>query len=142
MKGNDFVTLMLRSPLHALLGNTMLITVKGRKTGREISLPVNYHREGDTLWIISTRTRQWWRNIAPGSPVRLHLNGRDIQGTAELVLDNGAVAAQVVAYVRRSPLSARTLGIGFEDGVPNVADIQRVAGQHLFIAVCTQDVAA
>jgi len=142
MKGNDFVTRVLRSPLHALLGHAMLITVRGRKTGREISLPVNYYREGDTLWIISSRSRKWWRNIAPGSPVRLHLHGRDIQGMAELVLDRSAVAAQAAAYVRRSPLSARALGIRLEGGVPNVADIQRVAGQHLFIAVCTRGVAA
>ena len=142
MKGNDFVKLMLRSPLHGLLGNTMLITVKGRKTGREISVPVNYYRDGDTLWIISTRARTWWRNISTGSPVRLRLHGRDIAANGR----TGAVTPapwrqRAAAYVRRFPSSRRGhWGSELEDGVPNDVDIQRVARERLFVAVCTQDV--
>ena len=142
MKGNDFVTLVLRSPLQALLGNTMLMTVRGRKTGRDISLPVNYSQEGDTLWIISSRSRTWWRNIVPGAPVRLHRHGKDVLGTAELVLEANAVAVRAAEFVRRSPLSARALGVRLENGVPNAADIQRIADQHIFISVCTQEAEA
>ena len=142
MKANDFVRLMLRSPLQVFLGNTMLITVKGRKTGRQISLPVSYYQEGDTLWIISTRSRKWWRNVTPGSAVQLRLHGKDSQATAELVLDADAVAARVDAYVRHSPLSSRALGVRVENGVPNGADIQRVARERLFVAVCLQNVTA
>lgn len=139
MKGNDFVSLMLQSPLQVFLGNTMLITVKGRKTGREISLPVNYYREGDTLWIISTRSRKWWRNIRTGSLVQLRLHGKDIPGTAELVLDTDAVAARALAHFRHSPPTSRALGVKVENGVPNAADIQRVARERLFVAVCIQN---
>jgi deazaflavin-dependent oxidoreductase (nitroreductase family) len=140
MKGNDFVRLMLQSPLQVVLGNMMVITVTGRRTGRQISLPVNYYQDGDTLWIISTRSRNWWRNVTPGSQVRLRLHGKDILGTAELVFEAAAVADQVAAHVRHFPLSARALGVRVENGVPNPADIQRVAGERLFVAVCTQQV--
>jgi hypothetical protein len=43
MNGNDFMSWVLRSPLHGMLSNSMmLITVKGHKTGKEYTLPVNY----------------------------------------------------------------------------------------------------
>ena len=58
MNGNSFIAWLLRSPLHGLLsGNTLLITVTGRKTGRPITTPVNYVRDGDRLWVISNRDR-------------------------------------------------------------------------------------
>ena len=63
MNGNDFVKIMLKSPLHGLMGNTMIITVTGRKTGRKIAVPVNYYRDNDALWIITKRSRNWWRNV-------------------------------------------------------------------------------
>ncbi|MFH1186284.1 MAG: nitroreductase/quinone reductase family protein, partial [Chloroflexota bacterium] len=87
MKANDFVKLILRSPLHGLAGNTMLITISGRKSGKPITIPVNYCRNGNTLWVLSTRTRKWWRNITPGSRVQVHLHGRELVGTAEVLLD-------------------------------------------------------
>ena len=80
MNGNDFVKLALRSPLQAMMGDTMLITVTGRKTGRKITLPVGFYREGNTLWIISSRDRTWWRNIGTGAEVDIHLHGRDLGG--------------------------------------------------------------
>ena len=62
MNGNDFVKLMLESPLQVLMGNTMLITLSGRKTGRKISLPVNYYQDLDALWVLTSRSRTWWRS--------------------------------------------------------------------------------
>ena len=142
MRGNDFVRLMLQSPLHIALGNTTLITVTGRRTGRQISLPVNYYQDGDTLWIISTRSRKWWRNITPRAPVRLRLHGKDVAGTAELVLDANTVAARMGACIRHSPLAARALGVRLEHGAPNAEDLKRVAGERLLVAVCTHGVTA
>jgi deazaflavin-dependent oxidoreductase (nitroreductase family) len=71
MTRNDFVTFILRTPLHVFLGNTMLITVTGRKTGQKYSTPVGFYREGDTLWVISSRDRTWWRNVKNGANVSL-----------------------------------------------------------------------
>jgi hypothetical protein len=45
---------ILRSPLHRVLSkSTLLITLSGRKSGKLYTLPVNYVREGDILWITS-----------------------------------------------------------------------------------------
>jgi hypothetical protein len=136
MNGNDFVKFALRSPLHLFMGNTMLITMTGRKTGREISVPVNYFSEGDTLWIISTRTRTWWRNVGTGAEVTLHLHGRDVKGFAEAVLDEKAVAARIGGYVIRLPMSAKPLGVRVENGVANCDDTARLAKERLFVKIC------
>ncbi len=78
---NPIMTFLLRSPLHSLVSNSMmLISVTGRKSGRRVTLPVSYVRENDTLWVISSRNRQWWRNLLGGAPVTLRLAGQDITG--------------------------------------------------------------
>lgn len=135
MKANDFVRLALESPLHIFLGNLMLITVIGRRTGRPITTPVNYYRDGNALWILSKRSRQWWRNIRSSAAVRLHLHGREIPATAELVLDEKSVAAGVGAYVRHLPGSARALGVKSENGVPDARDLEQAAQGRLLVKV-------
>ena len=136
MNGNDFVKFALRSPLHVFMGNTMLITVTGRKTGRRITIPVNYYLVGDELWVLSTRTRTWWRNVATGTEVNLYLHGRDIRGFAEAVLDEKTVASRIGEYVIRLPLSAKSLGVRVENGVANCEDTARLAKERLFVKIC------
>lgn len=138
MKSNDFVVKALQSPLHVLMDNTMLITVTGRKTGRKITLPVNYYRDGTTLWILSSRDRTWWKNLVPGSGVGLHLNGQDCWGFGEAILEETAVASQLVEYVKRLPMAARSIGLRIDDGTPNAEDLARLSKERLFIRVCVQ----
>lgn len=136
MRGNAFVAAVLRSPFHTLMGNTMLITVHGRKTGRPITTPVNYVRSGNTLWVLTNRDRRWWRNVVPGSRVKFHMHGRDFEATAGLVTDASEVAAQLGAYVRAMPAAGRALGIHMVDGVPRPQDCARLAAERMFVKVC------
>ena len=136
MNANDLVAVALRSPLHAIMGNTMLITVTGRKTGRKITLPVNYYSDGDALWILSSRDRSWWRNLRSGGEVGVHLNGRDLIGFGEVILDEKAVAARIVQYVLHIPVSARSIGLRIENGRPNSEDMARLSKEHLFVKIC------
>ncbi len=136
MNGNDFVKFMLRTPLHVFMGNTMLITVTGRKTGRKIATPVNYYYDGDAYWVISTRTRRWWRNVRGGAEVGLHLHGRDLKGFAETILDEKAVAARVGDYLKHIPMAADPLKVRIENGLPNPEDAARLASERLFIKIC------
>ena len=116
MKANDFVILALKSPLHLIMGETMLVTVTGRKTGRKITLPVNYYQEADNLWVLTSRDRTWWRNLRNGGEVDVRLHGRDYTGAGELVLNESAVASRLTQYVRHQPDSARYFGLRVENG--------------------------
>jgi deazaflavin-dependent oxidoreductase (nitroreductase family) len=135
MSGNDFVKFLLRTPLNSFLGNTMLITVTGCRTGRKYSTPVGFYREGDTLWVMSSRDRTWWRNVRKGARVTVLLKGRRVEALAEAELDENAVEQHVREYVRHTPRAAKPLGIRIENGTPNLQDIVRVAKDRLFVKV-------
>src|SRR5512143_318007 len=116
---NPMMSAILRSPLHGMLGDTMLLTVTGRKSGKRYATPVGYYAEGDVLWVMSSRERTWWRNVRGGACVSMHLHGKDVEGFAEVVLDEAAVAGQLADYVRRIPMAARGLGVRVEQGIAN-----------------------
>lgn len=98
--GNNMMTWVLRSPLHGLAGRSLLITVTGRKSGAQYTLPVNYTRAGDVITILSRRERTWWRNLRGGAPVTLRVDGKDVKGHGTVVEDEAEVAAALQAYTR------------------------------------------
>lgn len=85
--GNRAVASLLRSPLHGLLSRRLaLITVTGRRSGREITLPVMYEQDGERLSIpvMWPQRKLWWRNLRDGATVRVRLRGRERTGHASL----------------------------------------------------------
>jgi F420H(2)-dependent quinone reductase len=83
--GNQLVRLLLSSPLHPLVSRRLtLVTVTGRRTGRERTLPVAYKRDGErlTIPVLWPERKLWWRNLREGAPVRLRLRGEDRTGHA------------------------------------------------------------
>ena len=135
MTGNDFVTFFLRTPLRVFMGNTMLITVTGRKTGKKYSTPVGFYREADCLWVMTSRDRTWWRNVKNGASVSLLLKGKTINAFAEAVLEEKAVETYLLDYIKHIPMSAKPLGIRVENKTPNTNDIARVAKDRLFVRI-------
>jgi len=136
MNGNDFMAWVLRSPFHGMLSNgMMLITVAGRKTGKIYTTPVGYYVEGEYLWVITSRERKWWRNLQGGAGIQLLLKRKPVQGVAELELDEKAVAARMVEYLRHIPQAAKQMGIRMENKIPNAEDISRTAKERLFIRI-------
>lgn len=100
---NVFVTLILRSPLHALFSkNTLLLTVTGRKSGRRYTTPVNYARDGETFVVISRRERTWWRNLEGGAQVTMLVQGRTLTGAAHVTIGaDQPIAEALQAYFDR-----------------------------------------
>ena len=135
MTGNDFVKFFLRTPLHIFMGDTMLITVRGRKTGKEYSTPVGFYRENDSLWVLSSRDRTWWRNLRGGANVRLLLKGRNLSGRAKIVADENEVKKQIADYIQHVPMAVRGLGLRMENDIPNGDDVARLAKERLFIRI-------
>jgi len=135
MTGNDFVKFFLRTPFYVFMGDTMLITVTGCKTGKKYTTPVGFYREGDTIWIISNRERTWWRNLKGGADVEMHIRGKDVCGFAEAILDEGAVARQIGDYVNHIPMAAKPLGVRVENGEPNPDDAARLAKERMFVRI-------
>lgn len=136
MNGNDFMSWMLRSPLHGLLSSgMMLITVTGLKTGRQYTTPVGYYKEDGFLWVLTSRDRTWWRNLRNGARVDLLIKKTLKPGFAELELDEEQVEKRLSDYLRHVPQSAKQMKIRMENGVPNPTDIVRVARDRLFVKI-------
>ncbi len=134
MNGNDFMAWVLRSPFHGLLSNgMMLIAITGRKTGKKYTTPVGYYREGDYLWVITSRDRTWWKNLCGGAEVDLLLKRKPVIAFAEPDLDEKAVVARMVEYLKHVPQAAKPMKIRMENGKPNAEDISRTAKDRLFV---------
>jgi hypothetical protein len=136
MTGNDFMSWVLRSPLHGMMSNSMmLVTVKGHKTGKEYTLPVNYYRENGNLWVLTNRDRTWWRNIHDGADVSLLLKRQPVSAYAVLELETQSVERLLSDYLKHIPQAAKPMGIRMEEGTPNAEDIERVAKDRLFVRI-------
>jgi deazaflavin-dependent oxidoreductase (nitroreductase family) len=136
MNGNDFMSWVLRSPVHGILSDgMMLLTVTGRKTGQKYTLPVGYYRENGYLWVITSRDRTWWKNLHGGADVELLLKRKPVAAFAEPELDENAVEARMYDYVKYVPRGAKPLGIHIEDGNANPDDIARTAKDRLFVRI-------
>ena len=83
--GNRVIALLLRSSAHPLLSRQLtLITITGRRSGREHTFPVAYKQDGEHLAIpvMWPERKLWWRNLRGGAPVRLRHRGADRTGHA------------------------------------------------------------
>ena len=137
MKGNDFVIAILKSPLHWILsGNMMVLTVTGRKSGRPITLPVSYYRDGNVLWISSKLDRQWWHNLIEGGMVLLHFRGRDMEGKGELVRNPDKVVERLIAMIAVKPQYRKAFNIRLNaNATLNLEDLNKLAKERLFVKI-------
>jgi deazaflavin-dependent oxidoreductase (nitroreductase family) len=126
---DPLMSAILKSPLHGMLSrSTMLITVRGRRSGARYTTPVNYVRNGRELITVSFRSRRWWRNLRGEANVTLRLRGADVEAQATATEDPAEVAEGLAALVRASPSYARHLGVGFDaSGQPDPAGLARAA---------------
>lgn len=93
---NPTISVLLRSPLHGLLDRHLTtITFTGRKSGRRISTPVGYSREGNTLTMLVQGP--WWKNLRGGAPVTVRLEGRECEGYATATDD----PAELLPFMRK-----------------------------------------
>jgi deazaflavin-dependent oxidoreductase (nitroreductase family) len=136
MTGNEFMAWMLRSPFHHFLSKSMmLITVTGRKTGRQYTTPVEYFEEDGFLYVITGRDRTWWRNTVGGKDVTLLLRRKVVSAIAGPILDQLEVEKLIVTYLHYRPFSAKILGIRMVNGIPDPGDVTRSAKIQLFVRI-------
>ena len=139
---NTFMSMLLRSPLHGILSNGMMVlTYKGRKTGRQISVPIGYYRQPDgSLLTTSLRSRTWWRNLRGGAPVALHLKGRLHKAYGETLEAPLDVMKGLDDLFQRQPKLARFFGIQLgSDGLAESASLQRAANERVLVRFDLED---
>lgn len=134
---NPIMTWLLKSPFHGMVSRgLMLVTVTGCKSGKSISTPTNYLRDGDTLWVISWRDRKWWRNLRGGAKVHVLLAGRRVEGRGEVMEDGKRIAESLFAYYQKVPHLAKYVGIRLDGSVqPNLASCEQAAQKLVMVRI-------
>lgn len=98
---NPMMMALLRSPLHFLVsGRVMLISVRGRKTGKTYTTPVDYGRDGGAVLAVTSRNYAWWKNLRGGGWAELVLAGKRVMGRATVSEDEATIRE---AYRRLYP---------------------------------------
>lgn len=128
---------LLRSPVAGVVDSAlMLLTIRGRRTGRLTSLPVFYAAGADALWVWAGHPERttWWRDLPEPQEVTLRLRGREVLAVARVV--DGASEPTVVeqglkVFVSRFPhRAARVLG-----GTPTADRLRTAAGRTVVVRI-------
>ena len=132
---NPIMKAILRSPIHGLLSHAMMVLAfKGRKSGKTISTPVGYIRNGNSLIIFTFGN--WWVNLQNNAEVTMRLQGRDVKGRTNIVGDLQEVKKRINLIVEeRGEKMAK--GLGFERVPENASDeeIRRASQNLTFIQI-------
>lgn len=77
--------------------NEINITVTGRKSGRQISLPVWFVLEGDRLYLLPVKgsETQWYQNVLKNHSLRVDAHGAEAEVKPVTIKDAKQVAAVV-----------------------------------------------
>ena len=132
---NPIMRSLLRSPLHPFVSNNMmLMTYKGRKSGKSYTTPMNYLAVGEVLYTISSRDRIWWRNLRDGADVTLRLRGEDVSARSEAIENQTEVARNLFLYLQAAPRLARYMNVRIDaDGSPSSEDLSSLADEKVIV---------
>lgn len=134
---NWFMSWLLRSPFHRLIsGSILLITYTGRRSGSQFSAPLNYVRDGKTLWVTSVHERTWWRNFREEYPIQVLLEREEIGGYGQAITETEKLIKAFNEFFRLSPSSARIFKVDLEDsGTPNQEDLERIITERVLVRI-------
>ncbi len=126
---NPVVKFLLGTPLAGPIGRQMMVlNFKGRKSGREISVPVSAHRVDDALFALANAG--WTANFTTGADVDVRHAGRTVRMRGELIRDPAIVGdlSHRVAQSYGAKTAQRMMGLKFRDnGVPSVEEFTEAA---------------
>ncbi len=90
---------MSKADLHQGLKNAyeIILSVKGRKTGRDISRPVWFVHEGNTLYLLPVQgsDTNWYKNMLVDPTLKISVNGKEMAERGKPITDDLSVDAIV-----------------------------------------------
>ena len=86
---------MSKADLHQKLNRVDEITlsVKGRKSGRDIARPVWFVHEGNTLYLLPVQgsDTNWYKNLLADSTLKISVNGNETLVRGKTITDENSV---------------------------------------------------
>lgn len=134
---NPLLRRLLRTPIAgAAREQLMVLRFKGRKSGREYSIPVSAHRIDNDLYALAGAA--WKLNFRGGAPAEVLHGGKTTTMRGELIEDRAVVAdlyhrAAESYGVKRAQ---RMMGLGFRDQrIPTVEEFGEAIDRDKLAAV-------
>ena len=133
--GNTFMRTIALSPLHFLLGSSIgVIDVKGRKTGKTYSTPINATQLDGAYLVTSMRNRTWWRNLRGDQVASFTIGGKRMNVRGEVIEETTAVASALMDLFRANPRYARYFGVKLDaTNQPAMEDVTNIARDRVVI---------
>ena len=136
--GNAIVNGVLRSPLHRMMSRSlMLLKYKGRRTGKEYTIPVGYVRSGGEIIVLASRasTKSWWSSMRGPVPVEVRLGGTWHPGVARAVEGEDA-AERMKLYLEAQPRVAKMLRVSRDpDGKIPLEEARRAVKESAVVVI-------
>ena len=86
---------MPKADLHRRLNsaNEITVSVKGRKSGKNISRPVWFAYEGNTLYLLPVQgsDTSWYKNLLVDPTLKISVNGIEISARGKPITDSNRV---------------------------------------------------
>lgn len=128
-RANPLVRAILRlMPRGRLSRRLMLLSYRGRRSGRQYTIPIGYFPWGED-GVVSVSSTRWLVNVRGGEPVELWISGERHAATPAVYESGEEVAARLRELSERlGPKTARGLLLGLPgDRAPNDAELARAA---------------
>jgi hypothetical protein len=130
---------LLHSPVHGIISqNIGILHFTGRKSGRALSTPLSFTREGNLVRLLSNQNTRWWHNFrGSDAPVQVELARESYPGTARLFEgDSAELREGVVKFLTSLPRDAAIYGIKLDKNkVPVEASLAAAAPQLILVEI-------
>lgn len=133
---NTTLKRVLRTPLGALIGDFMLVSFTGRKSGKQYATPVSAHQLDGDLYVVLEA--QWKYNFRDGADAQVSYRGKTRTMRGELITDRAAVAAiaERIATSYGAKKAQRQMGMTFpDDRLPTIAEWEDAADRLKIAAI-------
>ena len=117
----------------------LLLRYRGRKSGRTITTPVGYVRDGDRVVMVTSPSYKWWPNMVGGADVELRLPEGWRRGRAELLFPDDPRYEETVAFqvAKRGPGMLRGFGVDIDDAGRIAPEAKAAATRYAHIVLVT-----
>ena len=134
---NPIMRLLLRTPFAGSARKQfMVVTVRGRKSGRQFTIPLSAHRVDNTLYALTDA--RWKYNFRDGARAEVLHDGRTTTMRGELIEDHATVAylyhrcAESYGVAR----AQRMMGLKFRDArIPTLEEFTAAAHREHLAAI-------
>jgi hypothetical protein len=119
----------------------MLVSFKGRNSGKDYTIPVNYVQYDNILLVISYRYRTWWRNLREDVPVSLRVRGQTLKGIGLVITSEAEVVKHLQIYLIKAPKRAKYFNVTLDpDGNPNLGDLVKAAQDRVGVQIQLENI--